>query len=380
MNIKKLEIILCTIDEILTEHKKLTYADIASRCYYSMSYVQRAIATLKDEGYLMVQVIDNQPIITITPKGRDWIDGVVDTTAFSWANKKVSCENNVKSSKVFISHASVDKSIISIFVEKVLRLVLGLKPEQIFYSSDESTGVMPGDSIPEYIATGIAEADIVLLMFSDNYRKSEVCLNEMGAAWALQKNPIPVLLPGCEYNSIGWLLLQNKGIKLVDKQQVASLIERIANVLKLQFNLTDLVSNLDYFVSTISDQSKSLEKGNGSNETLGIREKLRMINMAFSKCVSVESKQLVNISAIKELELELKLLEKDTDPDVVGVIPFEEIYAELQLLENSHRDDPCVYEECPELSRQIMRIKTYLDLKQRQIQDLLLMQLYVHKK
>ena len=50
-------------------------------------------------------------------------------------------DNIVRCPMVFISHSSKDKDIISSFVEQILRLGLGLTPDDIAYTSEESFGV-----------------------------------------------------------------------------------------------------------------------------------------------------------------------------------------------------------------------------------------------
>ncbi len=60
-------------------------------------------------------------------------------------------------------------------------------------------------------------------MISDNYRKSEVCLNEMGAAWALDKNVKPLLLRDVSFKSVGWLYGMNLCAKIDDADRLDEL-------------------------------------------------------------------------------------------------------------------------------------------------------------
>lgn len=121
-------------------------------------------------------------------------------------------------SKIFISHAFKDKDIIDEFVDKFLRLSCGYEPSDIVYTSRQTTGVEPGDGIPFFIKDNIYTSDLILFMISTNYKKSEVCMNEMGAAWALDKQTVPILLPNISFNKIGWLTSLNKAIKIDDSE------------------------------------------------------------------------------------------------------------------------------------------------------------------
>ena len=141
---------------------------------------------------------------------------------------------------IFISHASADKDLIQLFKTHILKAGLGYTDEQIAYTSDEASGVPAGDSIPEYIKRGIGKAQVVLLMVSEAYRASEVCLNEMGAAWALDKKPISVLLPNVSFDKLGWLTSLDKAIKIDNGDMLGNLVEVICE--KSHFQLPKITS------------------------------------------------------------------------------------------------------------------------------------------
>lgn len=71
-------------------------------------------------------------------------------------------------------------------------------------------------------------------MVSEAYRASEVCLNEMGAAWALDKKPISVLLPTVSFDKLGWLTSLDKAIKIDDVDMLGNLVEVICEKSHLQ--------------------------------------------------------------------------------------------------------------------------------------------------
>ena len=104
--------------------------------------------------------------------------------------------------KIFISHSSNDKGIVDLFKDLILNAGLGVLDRDIAYTSAPETGVPTGGNIPQYIKDNIADSDFVFFMISENYRKSEVCLNEMGAAWALDKNVKPLLLHNVSFESV----------------------------------------------------------------------------------------------------------------------------------------------------------------------------------
>lgn len=112
---------------------------------------------------------------------------------------------NSKQKKIFISHSSKDKSIVQLFVDNILQLGVGLKPEHIFCTSIEDMGIKNGEDIRKHIHENIKDADYSILLISKNYKKSEICLNEMGAVWAYDNKVRFYLLPDADFDSIGWL-------------------------------------------------------------------------------------------------------------------------------------------------------------------------------
>ena len=71
-----------------------------------------------------------------------------------------------------------------------------------------------GDNIPNYIREKISNATVVLAMVSKEYKKSEVCMNEVGAAWAFENEPISIVLPDADFTELGWLINLDKAVKI----------------------------------------------------------------------------------------------------------------------------------------------------------------------
>lgn len=131
--------------------------------------------------------------------------------------------------KIFLSHSSKDRSLVDEFVDRVLVRSCGFGLADIIYTSRETTGVEPGDGIPSFIKENLKISSLVLFLISDNYKNSEVCLNEMGAAWAFDKKTISILLPRTTFKSLGWLTSFNKALKIDDSEsldKIYSLLNR----------------------------------------------------------------------------------------------------------------------------------------------------------
>ena len=169
-------------------------------------------------------------------------------------------QKSVLSSKkrIFISHASKDNELIGKFVDLIFLLGMGIDSEIIAYTSREDTGVPAGESIPQFIQDNIACADIVLLMISDNYKSSEVCLNEMGAAWALNKHIIQILLPNTSFDKLGWLCSLDKALKIDDANSLDGLCEVFTDKLDIGIKLSAWSRNKATFLTYCSTLSPTL--------------------------------------------------------------------------------------------------------------------------
>lgn len=126
--------------------------------------------------------------------------------------------------KVFLSHSSKDKPIVDLFKSALLNVGLGIADEDIAYTSAVETGVPIGGNIPQFIKSNIGDSDFVFLFISENYRHSEVCLNEMGAAWALDRNVKPLLIhDNVPFDSVGWLYHMSLCARLSDPDMLDEL-------------------------------------------------------------------------------------------------------------------------------------------------------------
>ena len=81
--------------------------------------------------------------------------------------------------------------------------------------------IRTGDDFRLKIVENLRECDYILLFISDNYIKSEICQNEMGAAWALgNKRVLPFVLPNTKFKDMGFLSEVKQGASIADKRKL----------------------------------------------------------------------------------------------------------------------------------------------------------------
>lgn len=155
--------------------------------------------------------------------------------------------------KIFISHSSKDIEYVESFVKNILILGLDIPADRIFCSSMEGQGIKSGQYIPDRLREEINQTSLALLFISNHYKSSEICLNEVGAAWATlsKENIIPLLLPSANFNQLGLLDLNRLGLKITEKAGILKLIQDCKDVLNPNFNLERLNKNIEEYLKFI---------------------------------------------------------------------------------------------------------------------------------
>ena len=103
--------------------------------------------------------------------------------------------------KIFISHATKDKDYVAAIVN--LLESLGFIEDEIICSSIPPYCIPLDNSVFDWLANKFQHCDLhVIFALSKTYYRRPVCLNEMGAAWAMKHRWTAILLPGFEFNEI----------------------------------------------------------------------------------------------------------------------------------------------------------------------------------
>tara|TARA_R110002020_G_scaffold105483_5_gene246075 strand:+ start:1099 stop:1944 length:846 start_codon:yes stop_codon:yes gene_type:complete len=128
---------------------------------------------------------------------------------------------NIKQKKIFISHSSKDNEI----GKEVINLLqlIGIKHNQIFYTSAAGYGIPLGKDWVETLKTEVSGEGIVISLLSDNYFTSQICLLEMGATWVLSKHHIPILIPPLNFKSVNEVINAIQGFMITDKLKWSTL-------------------------------------------------------------------------------------------------------------------------------------------------------------
>jgi len=161
-----------------------------------------------------------------------------------WGNRKnenpthINQPNHLRN-KFFISHSSKDSALVELFINHILKLGLGLRNNEIFCTSIDGTGIKSGEDFKDRIKNELLKCKVVIQIMSPQYKQSEICLNEMGAAWVLCETIIPIVIPPLNYD-VGFLHSNTQQLKLNNRVDLLKFYEDHRN--KLFNNEVSLVN------------------------------------------------------------------------------------------------------------------------------------------
>jgi len=201
--------------------------------------------------------------------------------------------------RILISHASKDKEIIQAFMDEILIGALGIKITDIFCTSTDGTKIKSGSDWRNNIKEHLESSRITLLFLTPNYKESEICLNEMGAAWVLSGRAIPLFVEPLNYDSVG--LLQE--VKQLERLQDEKSLDRIKDILQELLEIPASELRSDRWTAKKSDFLNRLNKFLASNPfsipmTRDAYEHLERTNYELTHRVEAlfeENRQLLNL-------------------------------------------------------------------------------------
>lgn len=154
--------------------------------------------------------------------------------------------------KIFISHASDDETIVKAFIKEILMLGCRFSTQDIFCTLD-NTAIRTGDDFRDIIVDNMKSCDYVICIISENYRKSEVCQNEMGAAWAMEnKRVLPFKFPNLSFKEIGFLNVVKQAADITDESKLDELYVELCKYYDLQQDLINFNQRKADFINVVN--------------------------------------------------------------------------------------------------------------------------------
>ncbi len=176
---------------------------------------------------------------------------------------------NQKKTKIFLSHSNKDAEVVKEFTDKILQLILKINSDEIFCTSIEEFSITSGEDFRSAIKTNLESSSHVIQFITSNYKNSEVCLNEMGAAWVLSTKVKAFILEPITYDSVGFINSPNQLLKLDQKADLFKFIDDM----KKDFSNTTLLTETnrhvqDFLESVIKYKTTAINCTNTYNSNI----------------------------------------------------------------------------------------------------------------
>ena len=124
--------------------------------------------------------------------------------------------------------------------------------QDIFCTLDH-TAIRTGDDFRDIIVDNMKSCDYVICIISENYRKSEVCQNEMGAAWAMEnKRVLPFKFPNLSFKEIGFLNVVKQAADITDESKLDELYVELCKYYDLQQDLINFNQRKADFINVVN--------------------------------------------------------------------------------------------------------------------------------
>lgn len=135
--------------------------------------------------------------------------------------------------KIFVSHASLDVPIVNALIDDLLVGTLSVKVNDIFSTTTDGMKIRSGEDWRESIHEALKQSLVTILLITPNYKESEVCLCEMGAAWVTSSKVFPFIVDPISYSDVG-IIQQPKQIEnILNEKSLDRLRDEIQLILKI---------------------------------------------------------------------------------------------------------------------------------------------------
>jgi hypothetical protein len=158
--------------------------------------------------------------------------------------------------KIFISHSAKDKPVIDTLSELLIQ-GCDLRKEDVFSGSIEDAGIMIGSDFVTWIKDRLKDSELIIQFVTPNYIESKLCMAEMGAAWAIDKEIFPFLHPDID-RELSFIFLGKHTTRL-NETGLDNLKDFISDhIQKADKNTETWASNKNDFLDTLPGLLKSL--------------------------------------------------------------------------------------------------------------------------
>jgi TIR domain len=140
--------------------------------------------------------------------------------------------------KIFLSHSYLDRDISTRIIEKLVVKIFNInKQSDIFFTGKRETGIESSINWRNRLKSNLQDCDIFIALITPNFKESEVCLAEIGAAWILEKKIYPLILPPIKHGNFSQVIAEIQADSLLEREDIQSFINSLQIQLKSLYGI-----------------------------------------------------------------------------------------------------------------------------------------------
>lgn len=165
---------------------------------------------------------------------------------------------NTPHKKIFLSHSSADVALAT-EVRNLLIIGCGVSTNDILVSSVPGNGIPAGTpSFVDYLKARLQNAEIVVLLLSENFFASQYCLCELGATWLLGKPYFPLVVSPLSKSELGSTLEVTQAGEINNGRYLDQLPDKIRETVGTGVGTDAWGLQRDVFLAGLGELIKSL--------------------------------------------------------------------------------------------------------------------------
>ncbi len=242
--------------------------------------------------------------------------------------------------KLFISHSSRDQEIADAFVD-LLTGGLGVYINDIFCSSTDGTKIGIGDPWRETIKKNIEKAKLVFFIVSKDFKYSEICQNELGAAWIIDiKKIIPLLIYPITPETTGSLIGDLQTANLSDSKSLESV------KLIIKHHLQEIFNDNNYNDSRwINKKEELIKKVLNFEKKIKRREQIEKVQKVLIKCILYLSITIPFMLSYIMFDIYTDFTQQKEINTYKAIASFEGFDLKLRAIPKDKQSDPIILAE-----------------------------------
>jgi len=188
------------------------------------------------------------------------------------------------SKKIFISHSSLDCKLVEIIASFIAEL-FGISRDEIFCTSIDGADIKNGERIVRQIKEEIQSPAIFLAVITTGYIKSQFCLCEIGAAWAMAHQNIFVRTPDVDIKRLVAIISGSQINDISCNETLGKIADKIKNVLHKDYTGDSFQSISRKFSEKIKHELKKDLYLKFDGDSPSVAEEIKIFDRGFKDVV-----------------------------------------------------------------------------------------------